>query len=668
MLASPQIIPRPGLALGRYPECREPKPNKLDDLLGRTAARLVSKWESRASRLEQLVSQIDQAGRSLTHLPEDELSTRVTELRASLVYSGWNDMLAIQAFAVVREMSARILGMRHFDSQLLGGWVMYHGQLAEMQTGEGKTLTATLPASTAALAGVPVHVITANDYLATRDAELMRPLYEALGLTVGIVSETMDFEERRAAYACDITYCTNKQVCFDYLRDRVERGSATSKLHFNIERVFDETSPKKKLMLRGLCFAIVDEADSVLIDEARTPLVLSRTIDSDESLQTTYKQALKLADELTHSEDYVLHESMRQVFLTPRGTASLAIRATQMSMLWNSTKRREELVQQALSAQLLFIRDRDYVVCDDKVQIVDGNTGRIMADRSWERGLHQMVETKEHCALSGNTETLARISYQRFFRRYLKLSGMTGTACEVKRELSEVYALTVTRIAPHRVCHRTSTPEQVFVRVEQAHAAAVASAREQAARGRPVLIGTRSVLTSEQLAQRLAHEGLEAQVLNARQDADEANIITQAGKAGQITVATNMAGRGTDILLEPGVESNGGLHVIVTERNDAARVDRQLIGRSARQGDPGSYQCFASLDDDIPKQGYRESFLGMLTLFSRDTSGQLPLWLGRRVLDIAQRRLERRHERARRQVEREDERLNTVLSFTGPSE
>ncbi len=668
MTSSIHSIPRPGLALGRYPERREPKPKKLDDLLDRTTARVSSRWQFRVSRFERVVSDIDQAGRVLSTLPEDELSSVVTTLRARLVRAGWNDALAIEAFAAVREMATRVLGMRHFESQLLGGWVMYHGQLAEMQTGEGKTLTATLPAATTAMAGVPVHVITTNDYLASRDAQLMGPLYEALGLTVGVVNEGMDFNARRAAYACDITYCTNKQVCFDYLRDRVERGSSSKKLHLNLERLFDDESRSKKLMLRGLCFAIVDEADSILIDEARTPLVLSRALESNESQQVMYQQALSLADELTQGEDFVLRESERQVLFTPSGSAYLSQRAVQMSPQWNSLKSREELVLQALSAQLLFIRDRDYVVLDNKVQIVDGNTGRVMADRTWQCGLHQMVEAKEHCTISGDTETLARISYQRFFHRYLKLSGMTGTACEVERELGSVYGLNVTRIAPHRICRRVAMPEHVFLCAKHAQLAVVASAREHAAQGRPVLIGTRSVLTSEQLAQRLKDEGVDAQVLNAGQDADEASVIAQAGKAGRITVATNMAGRGTDIHLETGVETNGGLHVIITERNDAARVDRQLVGRCARQGDPGSYQCFASLEDDIPRHGYGAPILDFLARFARGTQGQLPGWLGSAVLDIAQRRLERRHERVRRQVEREDERLNTVLSFTGVSE
>jgi preprotein translocase subunit SecA len=518
------------------------------------------------------------------------------------------------------------------------------------------------------MAGVPVHVITTNDYLATRDAQLMRPLYEALGLSVGVISEGMDFDARRAAYACDITYCTNKQVTFDYLRDRVERGSAAGKLQLDLARLYDDPSRCKRLMLRGLCFAIVDEADSVLIDEARTPLILSREIEGDESTQAGFTQALDLAAQLNADEDYRLLARERRVQLTERGRTRLGELAEQMGDLWAARRRREELIGQALSALHLFIRDRHYVVRDGKVQIVDANTGRVMADRSWEHGLHQMVEAKEGCELSGHKETLARISYQRFFRRYLKLSGMTGTALEVERELGEVYGLHVVRIPTHRPPRRVAWRERIYANAKDSNAAVVASAREQRAHGRAVLIGTRSVLMSEHLGQMLAAAGLDPQILNARQDEDEARIVACAGEAGRITVATNMAGRGTDIHLAAGVEDNGGLHVIVTERNEAARIDRQLIGRCARQGDAGSYQMFASLEDEIPALYYPPALRRLLALFARGADRQLPAWLGKALLERAQRSLERRHERARRHLEREDQRLNDMLAFSGPPE
>jgi len=659
-------ISRPSLALGFYPERETPQADRLDVLLTRGLARVKTEWESRTSVRKNLIQKIDHAGRLHSKLSDAAFSKSVADLRKQLFYSGWSNTLAIQAFAVVREMSDRVLGMRHYDAQLLAGWVMHNGQLAEMQTGEGKTLTATLPASVAAFSGVPVHIVTANDYLATRDAELMRPLYDALGLTVGVVDEAMNFNARQAAYACDITYCSNKQICFDYLRDRVERGLSSSQLHLNIERLYDERS--NKLMLRGLCFAIVDEADSVLIDDASTPLILSREIMNDKVNHAIFRQALSLADQLLVEEDYSVQSQKRQVVFTSKGLSSIAKRAQHLGSFWCGKRQREELVHQALCAQYLYIRDRDYVVCDNKVQIVDINTGRLMRDQSWTRGIQQLVEAKEHCDISVNTETIARISYQQFFGRYLKLSGMSGTAREIKRELSRTYGLEVACIPPHRRCRRVAMPEHIYLYRRDSHAALLASAREEAARGRAVLIGTRTVQTSELLAQQLTDQGLNPQVLNARQNKDEAYVVGRAGTAGNITVATNMAGRGTDILLERSVINKGGLHVIIAERNDASRIDRQLYGRCARQGNPGSYQSFVSLEDDIAQQGINAWARWLLSLFAPDKTIRLPEWIGSRVLCFAQRRVERRHERIRLLVEREDKRLNSVLSFAGESE
>lgn len=661
-------MPRPGLALGAYPEREAPPVEKLDALVRQGIGLLTTRWESRKANLQTIARLIEQAGDSLVGMPDERLAAMVGDLKLRLTRDGWNKALAVQGFAMVREMSARTLGMRHFDSQILGGWVIFNGKLAEMQTGEGKTLTATLPAAVAAMAGVPVHVITANDYLASRDAQLMRPLYTALGLTVGVISEDMDFDARRAAYHCDITYCTNKQVAFDYLRDRVARGTTGSSLHLGLERIYDGPTRSKRLMLRGLCFAIVDEADSVLIDEARTPLVLSQTVDETQSEFASYTCALELARQLVCDEDFRISIQDRRLSITKKGSVHLEELSLQMDDIWHARRRREDLVTQALSALHLFERDHHYVVRDHKVQIVDGNTGRVMADRSWERGLHQMIEAKEGCELSSNKETLARISYQRFFRRYLLLSGMTGTAREVARELDKVYGLRTIRIPPNKPSQRRSYGERVFARAADAHAAIIASAREHATRARPVLIGTRSVAMSEELARLFKAAGLKAQVLNARQDEDEARIVARAGERGRITVATNMAGRGTDISLGSGVKEAGGLHVIVTERNDSARVDRQLIGRSARQGDPGSYEMVASLDDELPSRCLSPPIRRLVLGFAGTASGRIPNWVGQNLLDLAQRSLERRDERIRRQLEREDERLARVLSFAGAAE
>ncbi|MFK7888896.1 MAG: preprotein translocase subunit SecA [Gammaproteobacteria bacterium] len=661
-------MPRPGPAYGEYPENAAPKPGRFDLLVNRSIGRFGSRWQERTQQRDDIVARIEEAGASLENMPEEFLSMSVQGLRLRLARDGWSEELALQAFAMVREVSGRVLGMRHFTSQLLGGWVMFNGKVAEMQTGEGKTLTATLPASTAAMAGVPVHVITSNDYLATRDAQLMRPLYQALGLTVGVIEEGMDFEARRAAYASDITYCTNKQITFDYLRDRVARGAHTGKLHLQLERIYDDPQQRSQLMLRGLCFAIVDEADSVLVDEARTPLILSRTVEDDGEEHSDYRVAMHLADQLAPDEHFSVQPRERSVALREAGRQRLEELTESLGQQWSSARRREELVGQALTAQHVFIRDRDYVVRDDKVQIVDGNTGRTMPDRSWERGLHQMVEVKEGCEISGHKETLARMSYQRFFRRYLKLSGMTGTGREVAQEFSDVYGMSMVRIPTNKPSRRVMWRARVFVNQADKDRAIAASARKQCAQGRAVLIGTRTVESSERLAQSLRRGGLDPQVLNARQDADEAQIVEGAGQAGRLTVATNMAGRGTDIALADEVKASGGLHVIVAERNEASRIDRQLIGRCARQGDPGTYQMFASLEDDIAQQFYPAAVRKLMALFARRADGRLPRWLGVAALNLAQSALERRHANARAVLEKEDERLGDLLAFSGQKE
>ncbi len=661
-------LSRPSLALGFYPERDKSQVDRLDALLQRGMARVITEWELRTFARKSLIKRIDHAGQLYSELPDAAFSQTVLGLREKLFLSGWDSTLAIQAFAAVREMSDRVLGMRHYDAQLKAGWVMYNGQLAEMQTGEGKTLAATLPASAAAFSGVPVHIVTANDYLAMRDAELMRPLYEALGLTVGVVNEKMDFNARQAAYACDITYGTNKQICFDYLRDRVERGLSRSQLHLTVKNLYDDGECASKLMLRGLCFAIVDEADSVLIDDAYTPLILSKIKTLNNVSRATYQQALNVAGQLLIEEDYSVQAQERIVKITPKGIARVAKCTDQLGSVRHGKKQCEELVHQALCAQHLYVRDRDYIVCDNKVQIVDVNTGRILPDQSWARGIQQLVEAKEHCDISPEKETLARISYQQFFCRYLKLSGMSGTAREIKSEVSRTYGLEVVCIPPHRRCRRVAMPEQIFLLRKHAQDAVIASAREEASRGRAVLIGTRTVQASEVIAKQLFDEGLHPQVLNARQDKDEARVVEQAGTSGRITVATNMAGRGTDILPDHGVLGKGGLHVILSERNDASRIDRQLFGRCARQGNPGSYQSFVSLEDEIAVRGISAWSRRVLTLFARDYTFRLPHWIGSRALNYAQRRVQRQHERTRLLVEREDKRLNNVLSFAGESE
>ncbi len=651
---------------GFYPERKLAEESKIDraavTLLGNATRRLRAKPE----RYGGIVSAVRAAGDPLRGMEDAALGKYARELRGEILARGLNLPLAARVFAIAREFADRRIGMRHFDVQLIGGWVLLHGMVAEMETGEGKTLTATLPACAAALSGVPVHVVTVNDYLARRDADWMRPVYEGFGLTVGVIQTGMSLDDRRRAYRCDVTYCTNKEVAFDYLKDRLTMGRRPGEIQARVDRLHGVGSKVGRLLLRGLCYAIVDEADSVLIDEARTPLIISGSGESTYEAEV-YRRALDLADALEPGRDYILREERREVEITPRGKIRLEELGEQAGGLWRRRQRREELVRQSLTAQHLFRLDREYLVRGGKVHIIDEYTGRLMPDRFWEQGLHQLIETKEGCEITTQRETLARISYQRFFRRYLFLAGMTGTAREVAPELWSVYRLSVVPIPTNRPLARLQLPPRVFRTEEEKWSAVVGRIRELQDLGRPVLAGTRSVGASERLGALLDREGLPHRILNARQDKEEADIIAEAGTMGRITVATNMAGRGTDIKLRPDVVEAGGLHVIATERHDARRIDRQLCGRCGRQGDPGTYEIVASLEDEILSLS-RRSVFGRLAARWADPRTPLGGRTGNAFAVRAQRAAERRHHRARRDLLKMDESLETTLAFSGPGE
>jgi preprotein translocase subunit SecA len=552
--------------------------------------------------------------------------------------------------------------MEHYEVQLMGGSVIMNGMLAEMETGEGKTLTATLPACTAALAGIPVHVITTNGYLAERDAEIMRPAYEILGLTVGSVREgESDEQERRNAYACDVTYCTNKDIAFDYLRDRISRAGQGS--HDGFERLGDSAAPRRATLLRGLCFGIVDEADSVLVDEAGTPLILSRAVDAA-GLEEISRQALEIAASLEEGRDFALDRRHRSVQLSDAGEERIAECCEPLEGVWAGARRRRELIRQAVQATSLFIRDDHYLVRDGKVEIIDANTGRSMPDRSWEAGLHQMIEVKEGCEVTGLKETLARTSYQDFYRRYLRLGGMTGTAREVVGELWSVYGLRAVRIPPRLPVQRIDQGTRIFASADEKWAAVGERVGELVASGRPVLIGTQSLASSEELSRRLGAAGCDHQLLNARQDRDEAELIGRAGERHRVTIATNMAGRGTDIKLGDGVVELAGLHVIAAELSPARRIDRQLYGRCGRQGDPGSYEVVLSLEDPIVIDSLSPTLRAAL---ARRLVSATSFWAAVARFWVArmQKSIERRHARARRGLLRMEESLKTALAFGG---
>jgi preprotein translocase subunit SecA len=650
-----------------YAEQAQPRAKWIDRAAARVSGPFARRVHARRAKDPLFVQQVGGFDAWAGKLEEHELRAAAASLGERLSRDGFAAVTVAQAFALVREAAARTLGQRHFDVQLLGGLVLLDGMVAEMATGEGKTLTATLAACTVALAGIPVHIVTVNDYLATRDAEWMGPIYKSLGLSVATIVSGMDAEARRQAYAADVTYCTNKEIAFDYLKDRIVLGREANQLQLQAERLYEERPRLKQLLLRGLHYAIVDEADSVLIDEAKTPLIISGPASREASEQATYQTALALTSEMETGRDFVIEGRERVVRLLPEGLARLAQRAKELGGVWIRRQWREELARQALSAHHLFLRDKQYLVKDGKVQIIDEYTGRVMPDRSWEHGLHQMIEGKEGLAVTCRIDPLARISYQRFFRRYLRLAGMTGTAREVAGELWSVYRLATVTIPTNRPLKRRGVPTWVYPSADEKWRAIVSRIQEQQNAGRPVLVGTRSVAASEQLSRLLTARGLDHQVLNARQDRQEAEIIAGAGERCRITVATNMAGRGTDIRLPQSSRSLGGLHVIATELHEARRIDRQLFGRCGRQGDPGSYQAIISLEDELMRIYAHRWWQKLSALLPRLGDGAND-WARAVTLALAQRAAERLHYRMRRQLLKTDEQRDAALAFSGRAE
>ncbi|MGA2266317.1 MAG: preprotein translocase subunit SecA [Phycisphaerae bacterium] len=570
-----------------------------------------------------------------------------------------------RAFAIVREVAFRQLGERPFLTQVAGALGLEAGCVVEMATGEGKTLTATLPATIAGWRGRGCHVITVNDYLARRDAEWMGKIYKFCGLSVAHIEQGMEPAQRRAAYQADITYCTNKEVAADFLRDRLALGRLTGLPAVLLARIAEGAgSGTDRLVQRGLYCAIVDEADSVLIDEAVTPLIISGPAPNPEQVEA-FHQAVELAKQLDSRHDYRSDPRFHEVELTEAGKNHLTELAEELGGLFAGPRRREELVVQALTAQEFYQRDKQYVVADDKIVIVDEFTGRLMPDREWRDGLHQAVEAKETLEVNSPKDTYARVSFQRFFRLYKKLAGMTGTAAEGWREFWQIYHMPVVIIPTHRPCIRRILPDRAFATEQQKWQAVTEEINAIHRTGRPILVGTRSVRASEMLSGMLGERGLEHQVLNAVRHAEEAQIVAGAGQAGRITVATNMAGRGTDIRLGRGVAELGGLHVLATERHEAGRVDRQLFGRSARQGDPGIAQAMVSLEDELVRR--HAPILSAWWRRRRGSSiGEVTSVWTARLFDHAQRRAERLALHHRKAVLQTDDWLDQYLGFAGP--
>lgn len=640
-----------------------PKLPKGLDAMWDAAVGLVVQHAPRARQFVRRAKRVLGLEESFASLNDAQVRKKGDELRIRFRLGRETPDDINKTFALVREVAFRQIGERPFLVQVAGGLALEAGCIAEMATGEGKTLTATMPALIAGWRGHGCHVITVNDFLARRDAEWMRPIYRFCGLEVAHIQQEMRPRERRQAYQADVTYCTNKEVAADFLRDRLAMGSRNNLPSVLLSRIGTGIDVAERVVHRGLACAIVDEADSVLIDEAVTPLIIAGEAPNAEQVEA-YQVASQLASQMCAQDDYHVDRRYCGIALTAAGRAKLARLTSQLDGIWAGNRRREELVVQSLHAKEHFRIGKQYVIDNGNIVIVDESTGRLMPDRTWRDGLHQAIEAKEGLVVNPTKDTLARVSFQRFFRLYPKLSGMTGTATAVRRELWQVYHLRIAVIPTNQPCLRRQLSDRTFVSARAKWRSIVAEIHHVHNSGRPILVGTRNVRDSEHLSELLAAEGLEHRVLNAVRHAEEAEIVAGAGQEGKITVATNMAGRGTDIKLGPGVADRGGLHVIATERHGASRIDRQLYGRAGRQGDPGSAQAFVSLEDELLSCHAGHTSALLRWCFGQ-TDREITGLMTRQLFARAQHRAERVARQQRKAVLRSDDWLDDLLGFTG---
>lgn len=608
------------------------------------------KLRQRRTRLEVLLRrahEIDALAPEVRAYADARLNDELGGVRAAFMLGRVPPEVLTRAVALVREAAARETGEEAYLVQLAGALALVHGRIAEMVTGEGKTLTGSLAVPLLAWRYRHVHVLTVNDYLAARDADSRRSLYRRCGLEVGAIQQEQTPADRAKLYAGPIVYGTPKEIAADYLRDQIRMGQVDSP--WSGWQTLGGRGP----IVPGLHACLVDEADAVLIDEGVTPLIIARPREMD-GLTPVYERARAIANSLDEGRDYAVDHLRKKIKLTQEGLVDLrAAFAREPDQTWRIERRGTELIRQALLAQHCYVRGQQYELVDGRVVIVDEYTGRFLPDRSWEHGLHQSVEAKEGVEITADRETLARISFQKFFRSYRFLAGMTGTAADASGEMERVYSRPVTVIPTHRPIARQQRPTRIFRTAEAKWRAIVDSIEAEHAIGRPVLVGTRSVEASVHVSALLESRGLEHAVLNAHHHAEEAETIAHAGEVGRITVATNMAGRGTDIKLTTDARERGGLHVMLTEVHGARRVDRQFIGRSGRQGDPGSAEIFASLEDDLPVR-----FAPRLAGLSAGRSGSDERTgdrLAALTLELAQRRSQARDRRGRASVLRQDD-------------
>ena len=593
--------------------------------------------EKEIKKIRKIVErEINPLEESLMKLSDSSLSSKTVEFKNRLQKGETLDDILPEAFAVVREASRRVLGMRHFDTQLIGGIVLHRGNIAEMSTGEGKTLVATAPVYLNALAGKGVHVITVNDYLAKRDSEWMGQVYKFLGLSVGLIIHDLDFNQRKIAYNSDITYGTNNEFGFDYLRDNM-------------------VVSLNQMVQRPLHFCLIDEVDSILIDEARTPLIISGP--GQKSTDNYYVLA-KLVPKLKAEEDYTIDEKQKTVAPTEKGVAKMEKLLNVENLYDPENIELNHLFVQALRAQTMMIKDRDYVVKDNEVIIVDEFTGRLMYGRRYSDGLHQAIEAKEGLQVARESQTLATITFQNYFRMYSKLAGMTGTAKTEEQEFIKIYGLPVLQIPTNKPIQRKDLPDVVYKTQKGKYKAVVREIQRRHATGQPMLIGTTSIEQSEQLSHMLKNAGVVHNVLNAKYHEKEAMIVAQAGQKGQVTIATNMAGRGTDITLGEGVPELGGLAIIGTERHESRRIDNQLRGRAGRQGDPGSSQFFLSLEDDLMRIFGGDNIKNFMDKMGLEDDEEIKSKMVSNAIRKAQKRVENRNFDIRKYVLEYDDVMN----------
>ncbi len=594
--------------------------------------------EREVKRLLPLVDRIEALEPEYEKLSDEDLRAKTTEFKNRLKNGETLDDILVEAYAVVREAAKRTIGMRHYRVQLIGGIILHQGRITEMRTGEGKTLVATLPSYLNALEGKGVHVVTVNDYLAKRDAEWMGQIHEFLGLKVGCVLNSLEKEERRAAYGCDITYATNNELGFDYLRDNM-------------------VIYKEQLVQRELHYAIIDEVDSILIDEARTPLIISgqsgkstelyrvcdilaRQLKKGKESGELTKMAALMKEEITEEGDFIVNEKEKNVHLTAEGVKRVERFFNIENLADPENLEIQHNIILALRAHNLMFRDKDYVVKEDEVLIVDEFTGRIMPGRRYSDGLHQAIEAKENVKVKRESKTLATITFQNFFNKYKKKSGMTGTALTEEQEFREIYGMDVIEVPTNMPVARIDHQDAVYKTRKEKLAAIVREVIESHKKGQPVLVGTITIEASEELSSILKKQNIPHKVLNAKFHEMEAEIVAEAGQYGAVTIATNMAGRGTDIKLGEGVKEAGGLKIIGTERHEARRIDNQLRGRAGRQGDPGESRFFISLEDDLMRLFGSERLMGVFNALGMPDGEQIEHKMLSNAIEKAQKRIE----------------------------